>query len=177
GLVRSIPTLILYDDAGLAIYDEITELEEYYLVEAETDILKRYSTQLVQEYVRDGDTLVELGCGSMNKTRHLLSALVTEKRRVTYVAVDLEPRSLNQCVREMSTAFPEIDFVGLLGTYDDALEHLKANRSSTGKTILWWFGSSIGNFTREDAAAFLCRWRNEAMAVGDLFAIGIDQRN
>ena len=63
GLVRSIPTIVLYDKKGLEIFDKITYEPEYYLTEAEIDIFKRYAEDIVKEYVEDGGVIVELGVG------------------------------------------------------------------------------------------------------------------
>jgi uncharacterized SAM-dependent methyltransferase len=62
GLVRSIPTLVLYDDTGLALFDQITYLEEYYPTNAEIDIFVRYAKALVQR-IPTGAVLIELGAG------------------------------------------------------------------------------------------------------------------
>ena len=62
-LLRSLPTMILYDDKGLALFDRITYDKDYYLTNAEIDILKRYSTEFVRDYLKDGAVLIELGAG------------------------------------------------------------------------------------------------------------------
>jgi uncharacterized SAM-dependent methyltransferase len=59
---RSIPTVVLYDDAGLELFDRITYLEEYYLTGAEIDILERYGEE-VAKWIPEGATIIELGCG------------------------------------------------------------------------------------------------------------------
>src|SRR3954466_2646790 len=113
----------------------------------------------------------------MRKTRHLLSALSFSHRQVTYCAVDLEERSLTDSVREMTASFPRLDFVGLLGTYDDTLQYIRrGGLAGTGKKIVCWFGSSIGNFTREEASVFMKKWTDGALAVGDMFVVGVDKR-
>ena len=60
--MKSIPTIVLYDDVGLQIYDQITYLEEYYLTNAEIDILKNKADQII-EYIPDGSHIIELGAG------------------------------------------------------------------------------------------------------------------
>ena len=52
-LLRSLPTMLLYDDKGLDIFDQITYEKDYYLTRAEIDILMNYSRQMVCDYVRD----------------------------------------------------------------------------------------------------------------------------
>ncbi|KAI8610992.1 hypothetical protein BC830DRAFT_1084377, partial [Chytriomyces sp. MP71] len=52
--IRSIPTLVLYDDAGLDIYDQITYVEEYYLTNAEMQIFMDHGSEIMAECVQDG---------------------------------------------------------------------------------------------------------------------------
>ena len=62
-LLRSLPTMLLYDDKGLDIFDQITYDKDYYLTKAEIDILIKYSRDMVRDYVKDGSVLIELGAG------------------------------------------------------------------------------------------------------------------
>ncbi|KAJ3267583.1 hypothetical protein HDV01_004732, partial [Terramyces sp. JEL0728] len=62
-LLRSLPTMILYDDKGLEIFDKITYDRDYYLTNAEIEVLQNNSDELVEKYVKDGDVLIELGAG------------------------------------------------------------------------------------------------------------------
>lgn len=62
-LLRSIPTLVLYDNKGLDIFDKITYCEDYYLTNAEIDIFKRHAQEMVQNYMQDGSVIIELGVG------------------------------------------------------------------------------------------------------------------
>lgn len=61
--MKSIPTMVLYDDKGLEIFDQITYCKDYYLTDAEIDILKTHSAELVRDHVNEGSVLIELGCG------------------------------------------------------------------------------------------------------------------
>jgi len=112
----------------------------------------------------------------MRKTKYLFDAIVRQKKSVTYYALDLSEDTLRQGVEEMASAFPSIHVVGLLGTYDDSLAWINENLPNKRKTVLW-LGSSIGNFTREDALNFVDSLKSQAMGVGDQFLIGIDRRN
>jgi L-histidine Nalpha-methyltransferase / hercynylcysteine S-oxide synthase len=60
--MKSIPTIVLYDDRGLQYFDQITYLKEYYLTEAEIDILKNKIDQII-DYFSDGSSIIELGSG------------------------------------------------------------------------------------------------------------------
>ena len=57
-----IPTIVLYDDKGLQLFEQITYLDEYYLTKAEIDILETNSQQII-DYISDGGSIIELGVG------------------------------------------------------------------------------------------------------------------
>ncbi|KAJ3269212.1 hypothetical protein HDV01_001691 [Terramyces sp. JEL0728] len=175
-LLRSLPTMILYDDKGLEIFDKITYDRDYYLTNAEIEVLQNNSDELVEKYVKDGDVLIELGAGAMRKTKYILDAITKANRKITYFAVDLAEASLRQSLEPLATTYPSIKFVGLWGTYHDSLSWIQKNHSSSRKLFLW-LGSSIGNLTRKEGADFLLNVRNTAMKDGDLFLCGIDKRN
>ncbi|KAJ1566719.1 hypothetical protein HK405_008709 [Cladochytrium tenue] len=178
-LLRSIPTLVLYDDRGLELFDEITYLDEYYLTAAEIDVFARWADEMMRTCVSDGGVLIELGVGSMRKTRYLLEALVRQGKSATYYALDVSASSLSSSLAPLAAKFPTIRFVGLLGTYDDALAHIADwhdGDAAASRTLLW-LGSSIGNLPRRGAAAFLAQVRELAMRPGDTLLVGIDRRN
>ncbi|KAJ3161655.1 hypothetical protein HDU86_006425 [Geranomyces michiganensis] len=177
-LIRSLPTMILYSARGLEIYDKITYLKEYYLMEAELQILAKHASEFVAKVVRNGSVLVELGCGAMRKTKHILEAIVAQGRTgVTYYAVDLSESSLRESLAPLCEAFPTIKFVGLLGCYEDSVDYItKTVPHTTPKTYLW-LGSSIGNLDRPAAAAFLREICAKGMQPADTFLCGIDRRN
>ncbi|EGF82700.1 hypothetical protein BATDEDRAFT_22786 [Batrachochytrium dendrobatidis JAM81] len=176
-LLRSLPTMVLYDDEGLSIFDRITYLDEYYLTNAEIDIFQHYADDIVNGYINNASVLVELGCGSMRKTKYILQALAKSGKTATYYAVDLSRSSLRESLLPLMAMFPTITFVGLWGTYDDSLAWLKQSiPASISKTYLW-LGSSIGNLTIQEAAVFLRGVADNAMETGDLFFCGIDRQN
>lgn len=178
--------MLLYDHTGLAIYDEIVQLPEYYLVPAETAIFENQGKEIIDAALagaENGVAFLELGCGSMEKTKHLLKHLADHPLgpKCTYYAVDLDPSTLDAVVASAQAAFPTLHFVGLNGSYDDALAFL--NRGGLDphphvdrKKCVFWFGSSIGNFDREAATSFVTTW-SAALNPNDLFAIAIDRRN
>ncbi|KAJ3222740.1 hypothetical protein HDU81_009622, partial [Chytriomyces hyalinus] len=177
--IRSIPTLVLYDDAGLDIYDAITYVEEYYLTNAEMQIFMDLGDEIMDSCVGDGGVLIELGVGSMRKTKYLLDAIVRQGKSVTYYALDLSAQSLSMALSPLASHYPTIQFVGLLGTYDDSLSYIQTHipRPVNSTRTLLWLGSSIGNYSRAEAAEFLKRVQTIAMDTGDTFLCGIDRRN
>ena len=114
---------------------------------------------------------------AMRKTKYILEAIVESKKAVVYYAVDLSEKSLRDSLAPLASAFPSIKFVGLLGTYDDALLWAQANIQSNVSKMYLWLGSSIGNLTREEAAQFLRKVQESAMNHNDRFLCGIDHRN
>ncbi|TPX50113.1 hypothetical protein SeLEV6574_g01073 [Synchytrium endobioticum] len=175
--LRTISTMVLYDDKGLEIYDKITRLDEYYLYSAEVDIFEHHARDLIDR-VHDSSVLIELGVGSMRKTKFIFSELVRQnKKNVTYLALDLSLDTLRAVVKDINAAFPEIRVIGLWGTYNDSLSWVKTNIPKGITKYILWLGSSIGNMTREDATAFFTAVREQALDVGDQFVVGIDKRN
>ncbi|KAH9080323.1 DUF323 domain-containing protein [Lactarius deliciosus] len=144
---KTLPTLLLYDEEGLRIYDEITvHADEYYLFSAEESLLKSHANEIVQIMHNrpecDGhgpveSVVLELGAGALRKTSHILSALsklVPEKMSptpITYYALDLEQRELGRTLDQLaeSPVGPEmqdkVDARGLWGTYEGGLKFVE----------------------------------------------------
>ncbi|KAI8855214.1 histidine-specific methyltransferase [Chytridium lagenaria] len=185
-LLRSIPTLVLYDDRGLDLFDQITYLDEYYLTNAEIQVFNDWGDEIISTCVQDGGILVEPRSRvrvSMRKTKFLLEAIVRQNKSVTYYALDLSEQSLVESLKPLAANFPTIRFVGLLGTYEDSLAYISRNvptHNGDGKRVtrtILWLGSSIGNLTRDEAAEFLGKIAEQVMSVGDTFLCGVDRRN
>jgi uncharacterized SAM-dependent methyltransferase len=92
----------------------------------------------------------------MRKTGFLLEPIEKSHKKVTYYAIDLEETSLVSTLEDMSKSFPSIDFVGLLGTYEEGLDYLENNlpKETDAPRCALWLGSSIGNMTRSQAVSF-----------------------
>ena len=114
----------------------------------------------------------------MRKTSYLLEPIEKSGKRITYYAIDLEETSLVSALEDMSSSFPSINFVGLLGTYEEGLDYLSSQpRKSKAPRCALWLGSSIGNMTRPQATTFFDYVSAKLMDVGDFFLVGIDGRN
>ncbi|KAF1993588.1 hypothetical protein P154DRAFT_449788 [Amniculicola lignicola CBS 123094] len=170
---KTLPTLLLYDEAGLRLFEKITYLDEYYLTNAEIEVLETFSERIAQR-IRPGSVIVELGSGNLRKVNILLQAIDRLGKDVEYYAVDLSLPELRRTFSQIPTAgYKHVKCFGLYGTYDDSLEWMKSSHvRGRPKTILW-LGSSIGNFRRQEAAPFLAGFR-EAIQPGDTMLIAID---
>ncbi|EXJ55868.1 hypothetical protein A1O7_08799 [Cladophialophora yegresii CBS 114405] len=173
GQPRTFPTLLLYDEKGLKLFEEITYLDEYYLTNAEIEALKLHAEEIVAR-IPDGSRLVELGSGNLRKVNILLEAFERAKKRVDYFALDLSLPELKRTFAELDiSAFHYVSFHGLHGTYDDGLLWLGQHQADGAATCVMTMGSSLGNFTRESAAQFLASFK-KALTASDFMLVGLD---
>ncbi|GJJ72066.1 L-histidine Nalpha-methyltransferase / hercynylcysteine S-oxide synthase [Entomortierella parvispora] len=173
GAPKTIPTMVLYDDRGLQLFDEITYLDDYYLTTEEIQILERDGDKIV-EHIPDNSVVVELGAGSLRKTVLLLNALESRRKNIRYYALDLMLDELTKSLKSLGK-FSNVKTAGLWGTYEEGLAFVSSLGAEVPKTLLW-LGSSIGNLTREEARDFITSYR-KTLNVGDNWLIGIDRRN
>ncbi|KAF2129679.1 hypothetical protein P153DRAFT_367046 [Dothidotthia symphoricarpi CBS 119687] len=170
---KKLPTLLLYDEAGLRIFEEITFLDEYYLTNDEIEVLETYADQIAQR-IQSGSVLVELGSGNLRKVNILLGAIDRLGKDVEYYAVDLSLPELKRTFAQIPTeGYKHVKCYGLHGTYDHALDWLKSSKASEKPKTILWLGSSLGNFKRHEAAQFLAGFR-DAIQSGDSMLIAID---
>ncbi|RYP58026.1 hypothetical protein DL771_011362 [Monosporascus sp. 5C6A] len=120
---RKLPTLLLYDEKGLQLFEEITYLEEYYLTNYEIRVLRR-SAAAIAKSIPPGSMVIELGSGNLRKVVHILQALEDAGKNVDYYALDLSKQELSRTLAQLPT-FRHVRCHGLLGTYDDGREWLK----------------------------------------------------
>jgi len=168
-----LPTLLLYDTAGLKLFEQITYLDEYYLTADEINVLTTHAHAIAAR-LPQGAMIVELGSGNLRKIKILLQALDDAKKDVTYYALDLMEAELVRTLAAVPHGtFAHVRCLGLLGTYDDGLHWLQQPEQRQRPKAVMSLGSSIGNFPRREAAEFL---RGFAAALGpdDLFLVGVD---
>lgn len=160
-----------YDGEGSRLFAAICELPEYYLTRAETEILQRHARDIAALFPGDV-TVIELGSGNSVKTRLLLKALVPG-RWVRYVPIDIWRPVLEESAADLLQRFPALEIVAVAAEYHEGLRHLRSE--SDRPRLILWLGSNIGNFTREEAAAFLRRIR-DTMTPADRMLVGVDLR-
>ncbi|KAI0150441.1 C-type lectin protein [Xylariaceae sp. FL1272] len=168
---RKLPTLLLYDEAGLKLFEKITYLEEYYLTNAEIQVLERSAADIA-EHIPSGYLVIELGSGNLRKISLLLQAFENSGKAIDYYALDLSESELSRTL-QLLPAFKHVRCHGLLGTYDDGREWLKSPAVSAKRKCVVHMGSSIGNLSRSEAACFL-RGFMDVLQSRDSFLIGVD---
>lgn len=154
-----------YDKLGSKLFEAITELPEYYPTRTEAAIFHTHGGAMARAIGPVG-TLLDLGAGNCAKAAGLFPLL--EPRR--YVAVDVSVDFLRESLRRIAQEHPRIEAVGLGMDFSASLE-LPADLIA-GRPIFFYPGSSIGNYTPEDALGFLRRVH--ARASGGGLLIGVD---
>ncbi|TLS31255.1 hypothetical protein PpBr36_02899 [Pyricularia pennisetigena] len=168
---RAMPTILLYDQRGLQIFEEITYLEEYYLTNDEISVLESSASEIARA-IPDGSMVVELGSGNLRKVNLLLQAIDNAGKNVDYYALDLSKEELKRTLAQVPQ-YKHVRCHGLLGTYDDGREWLKEPTSLGRQKCVMSLGSSIGNFRHDEASDFL-RGFSEVLRPGDSMIIGVD---
>jgi dimethylhistidine N-methyltransferase len=155
---KSIPCTWLYDRRGSELFEEITELPEYYPSRTEHWILERSAGEIAAA-AGPHATLVELGSGSSRKTRLLLAAL---DRPAAYVPVDISAQFLVDAVQALQRRFPPLAILPLVADFAQP-EPLPLRPHGRGRMVVFFPGSTIGNFAPD-----------AAIAPGALLVIGAD---
>ena len=163
---RWLDSRYLYDAAGSAIFDRITEQAEYYQTRTEDALLVEHA-RAIREVVGQR-TLVELGSGSASKTRRLLDAW-TAAGPSRYVPVDVSARPLEQSCAALRGLYPGLQVEGIVSSYDRAFPLL--HRFSP--MVLTFLGSSLGNLGKHQQDEFLGLIAQH-LAAGDFFLVGLD---
>ena len=170
GLLRSPKQLspkYFYDERGSELFEEITELPEYYLTRAERLLLE----QCIGEVVRSVRpcSLVELGAGSATKTRIILDEMRTNGCAECYVPVDVSKDFLEATAIQLRTDYPDVEIVPVVSDITEPF----VIPEIAGPTLVAFLGSTIGNFPREQAVSLLSHIAGE-MGSTDRFLLGAD---
>jgi dimethylhistidine N-methyltransferase len=156
----------LYDALGSKLFEAICELPEYYLTRTEATIFDTHAAAMAEVAGR-GTTLIDLGAGNCAKAAKLFPALQPSQ----YVPVDISVDFLRDAMDALHKRFPAIDMLGVGADFSTALE--LPDQVRTERRLFFYPGSSIGNFTPEQAVAFLRSLRFACGPAGGLL-IGAD---
>jgi dimethylhistidine N-methyltransferase len=169
---RWLPSWLFYDEAGSRLFDQITELPEYYLTRTERAILTRHASEIIAAAAGDDALqIVELGAGSCDKTRLLLRAAVSRQDTVLYEPVDVSATALAEAQQRIEAEIPGVLVSPRVEDYTHAFT-LDPPLFGQRRMVLY-IGSSIGNFELHEAAALLGNVR-AALTPGDSILLGVD---
>lgn len=165
---KRLPTRLLYDQQGSRWFEAICDLPEYYLTRIETEILRTHA-DAIADFAGPGAAVIEPGAGSGDKTRILLRTL---QAPALYAPLDIDPAALRRCEIATRRAFPGLRIVPVQGDFQ---QDFKVPTSGVRRALIFFPGSTIGNFEPLAAARLLRRFRTAAGDDGRLL-IGIDLR-
>jgi len=166
---KTLPCKLLYDDRGSALFEEITRLPEYYLTRTELKILQERSREIAQA-VGTPVSIVELGAGTATKTGTLLRAFARRQMRLKYLPVDISAGALADAKERIQDECANVLIRPVVADFSDGFHFL---REISGRKLVLYLGSSIGNFEWNDAVAMLSRVREQLLG-GDALLLGAD---
>ncbi|MER7486838.1 L-histidine N(alpha)-methyltransferase [Streptomyces sp. NPDC126497] len=164
GSPKTLPPKWFYDARGSELFEEITALPEYYPTRAEREILIARAGEIAA--ASGARTLVELGSGSSEKTRHLIDALGGLR---AYVPVDVSESALTLAGRALAAERPGLDVHALVADFTT----LPTLPDTPGPRLVAFLGGTIGNLLPPERAAFLASVR-ALLAPGDALLLGTD---
>jgi len=170
GLLRSPKQLspkYFYDERGSELFEEITQLPEYYLTRAERTLLEQRIAEIIAA-VRPC-SLVELGAGSAPKTRLLLDEMRSNGCAECYVPVDVSKEFLEAAAVQLRADYVDVQVMPVVSDITEPF----ALPPVASPTLVAFLGSTIGNFPRDDAIQLLSHIAGE-MGTSDRFLLGAD---
>ncbi|MEX1828908.1 L-histidine N(alpha)-methyltransferase [Luteibacter sp. CQ10] len=165
---KKLPSRLFYDERGSALFEAICEQPEYYLTRTEIAIMRDHAADIAATLGPEV-RLVEYGSGSGIKTRMLLEHLESP---AAYVPVEISRSALMESVAVLAAEFPDVPMQPVCADFTQPLRLPVALRSPR-RTVIYFPGSTIGNFESKDALKILRQMRAEMSAGGGIL-IGVD---
>ena len=167
---KTLPAKWFYDERGSELFEAICALPEYYVTRTETALMRAHVAQIAATVPR-GASLIEPGSGAGSKTR----LLIEKAAPAAYVAIDISRAMLERGAAQTAREFPQLRVVAIHADYT-RLERLPDHAlGETAPRVLYFPGSTVGNFTPQETVAFLRRvagWLGERGSV----LIGVDTK-
>lgn len=165
---KTLPSKYLYDARGSELFERICEQPEYYPTRTEIGILEAQGVAIAAA-IGPRALVLEYGSGSGVKTRRLLDALAEP---VAYAPVEISHSALNASVAALAQSFPHIEMAPVCADFTQPLA-LPATRRAPRRVVVFFPGSTLGNFAEDEAVALLSVMRADMGADG-LALVGID---
>jgi L-histidine N-alpha-methyltransferase len=164
---KSIPPVWFYDERGSRLFEEITQLPEYYPTRVERALLDAHAEAITE--MSKADTLVELGAGACDKTRVLLAALQHSGTLSRYVPFDISDEFLRSAAATLCEEFDGLEIHLVIGDFHHHLAQIPAE----GRRMVAFLGGTIGNLDPRQRARFLFDL-NCIMSSNDSLLLGTD---
>jgi L-histidine N-alpha-methyltransferase len=166
---KTLPCKYFYDAEGSRLFDRICELDEYYPTRTEVSILEERATA-ISNAVGENTLVIELGSGSSTKTHGLLRAL---DRPAGYVPVDISRDHLTEAAERIASRFPKLPVWPVCADFNVDFE-LPEHGMDEGRRLIFFPGSTIGNFDRTARLTLLRRMVDLCGDAGGQLLIGVD---
>jgi dimethylhistidine N-methyltransferase len=167
---KTLPCKLFYDKRGSELFEAICELPEYYPTRTEIGIMRRHLRDIA-DVIGPRVQLVELGSGSSTKTEILLDALDDP---VAYAPIDISREHLRESALRIHSDYPQLQVQAVCTDYTEPFAVPTPERRPE-RTVVFFPGSTIGNFHEPDARRFLGRIA-DIVGVGGGLLIGVDLR-
>lgn len=175
GLTTSPKTLspwLFYDEAGSELFEQITQLPEYYLTRTERAIFATHADEILEAAAdKRCLTMVELGAGTATKTGILLRAAVRRQSQVIYQPIDVSESCLSEARANIESKIPGVTVAPQLANY--ITQPITVTRPPHARVLALYIGSSIGNFSPVQAREILSNLRAQ-LELGDALLLGTD---
>lgn len=167
--VKEIPSKFFYDERGSLLFEQITHLQEYYPTRTEAAILKDDIEEIVQ-CIGHGSMLIEYGSGNSAKTRILLDHLPDLS---AYVPIDISKEHLLESSEKIAARYPDLEVLPVAADYIDTVFKIPMSSRAISHRVVYYPGSTIGNFHPDDAVNFVKRIHKVVGKDGGLL-LGVD---
>jgi L-histidine Nalpha-methyltransferase len=169
---KTLSPWLFYDQKGSQLFEEITELPEYYVTRTERQILAEHADEIVNAAAAGRYlSMIELGAGTATKTGLLLSAAIELQGGVVYHPIDVSESALEEARTRLEAELPEVIVEPIVADYTEGMRQNSA--AHTGRKLVLYIGSSIGNFSPADALEILRGVRAQLLP-GDCLLLGTD---
>lgn len=165
---KTLPCRWLYDERGSQLFEEITDLPEYYPTRTETKILEGCRGEIATA-AGSGATLVEYGSGASVKTRLLLD---TFDALHCYVPIDVSASFLEETADQLRRDYPSLSIKSIVGDFLSPIS-VPSDARGAGRTVGFFPGSTIGNLSNAEISDFFQRARQD-LGDGASFVLGAD---
>src|SRR4026208_616458 len=165
---RQLSPVWFYDELGSFLFDSICELPEYYLTRTELQIMRQHAADMAH-HIGPDEAAMEFGSGTSTKTRELLTQLESPS---AYVPVDIARDHLLDAASAIARDYSSLRVIPICADFTRPFD-LPVHVSTARRRVVYFPGSTLGNFDQEDARALLQRMR-QIIGKNGAVLIGID---
>jgi L-histidine Nalpha-methyltransferase len=168
---KTLSPWLFYDESGSQLFEQITELPEYYPTRTERAILSTHADEIIAAAAGcERLTMIELGAGTATKTGLLLQAAARRQNEVEYHAIDVSESALDEAKQRLEAELECVTVVPRVADYTDGLGQIDCEGQ---RRMVLYIGSSIGNFEPTEALQLLRDIRKQ-LTPGDKLLLGVD---